>query len=219
MPPCKTVTTSHTLPIAAGHDHPDPRCRPVLALGKFDALHKGHQALAAAALELGGTPVLLSFSGMAAVLGWAPRKPLVAPCDRPRVLNLWALQLAAQQVEQQQRQQQRRQKRMRPEAAADVAGPAAAASMQASQAGSEAFAAVQTAPHTAVGVPSAAVAAAAEAGAVVPVRQRYIPFAAIRSLSPETFVSHIVEDFKAAGVVSGSNYRFGEWLASSRMLM
>lgn len=40
-----------------------------LALGKFDALHRGHRALALAAAELGDAPGLLSFDGMAAVLG------------------------------------------------------------------------------------------------------------------------------------------------------
>ncbi|GAB4815035.1 hypothetical protein N2152v2_002081 [Parachlorella kessleri] len=63
---------------------------PVVALGKFDALHKGHQALAIAAAHLGGHPWLISFSGMAAVLGWPRRLPLVAPCDRDRVLRRWA---------------------------------------------------------------------------------------------------------------------------------
>lgn len=28
--------------------------------------------------------------GMDKVLGWEPRKPLVAPLDRPRILNSWA---------------------------------------------------------------------------------------------------------------------------------
>ena len=37
-----------------------------------------------------GAPWLLSFSGMAAVLGWPPRAPLVAECDRGRVLRSWA---------------------------------------------------------------------------------------------------------------------------------
>jgi hypothetical protein len=45
---------------------------------------------------------------------------------------------------------------------------------------------------------------------VVPVRQRYIPFAAIRALSPQEFVDLIVKDLGAAGVVCGANYRFGE---------
>lgn len=63
---------------------------PIVALGKFDALHKGHRALAAAAAELGGAPWLVSFSGMAEVLGWPARLPLVAPCDRRRVLATWA---------------------------------------------------------------------------------------------------------------------------------
>jgi hypothetical protein len=52
--------------------------------------HKGHQALAIAAAHLGGYPWLVSFSGMAEVLGWPRRLPLVAPCDRERVLRSWA---------------------------------------------------------------------------------------------------------------------------------
>ena len=81
---------------------------PVVALGKFDAMHRGHRSLAAAAAQMkpppGGRegsdpgssppppvqPWLLSFSGMAEVLGWVPRRPLVAPCDRARVLGSWA---------------------------------------------------------------------------------------------------------------------------------
>ena len=44
------------------------------------------------AVDMGGHPMLLSFSGMAKVLKWPPRLPLVAPCDRARVLRLWARQ-------------------------------------------------------------------------------------------------------------------------------
>eukprot|EP00889_Picochlorum_renovo_P005145 jgi/Picre1/32175/NNA_007521.t1 len=62
---------------------------PVVALGKFDALHRGHQKLAITAVHLGGTPHLVSFDGMAEVFGWEPRLPLVAPCDRRRVLSSW----------------------------------------------------------------------------------------------------------------------------------
>ncbi len=51
---------------------------PAAALGKFDALHLGHRALACRAVELSGAARLVSFAGMAAVLGWAPRLPLVA---------------------------------------------------------------------------------------------------------------------------------------------
>ena len=61
-----------------------------MALGKFDAMHKGHCALAVTAAELGGHPCLISFSGMADVLGWPKRKPLVAELDRSRVLHLWS---------------------------------------------------------------------------------------------------------------------------------
>jgi FAD synthase len=187
-----------------GHDHPDPSCRPVLALGKFDALHKGHQALAAAALQLGGTPVLLSFSGMAAVLGWAPRKPLVAPCDRPRVLHLWAQQLAQQQLEQQQQQQRRRQ-RARAKSPADEHDPV------------ESFFTQQSSSSSQVDSMTAVQQQQQQAMQVLPVRQRYIPFAAVRSLSPEVFVDHIKNDFKASGVVSGVNYRFGEQGALSQL--
>jgi hypothetical protein len=58
----------------------------VVALGKFDALHVGHRALAERAAEI-GIPFLLSFSGMAQVLGWEPRYDLflsslsVSICD------------------------------------------------------------------------------------------------------------------------------------------
>jgi hypothetical protein len=48
------------------------------------------RALAAKAAETGAQPWLLSFSGMAEVLGWPARPPLVADCDRARVLASWA---------------------------------------------------------------------------------------------------------------------------------
>lgn len=60
----------------------------VAAIGKFDALHRGHRALVAAA-AVHGAPVLIGFAGMARELGWEPRLPLVAPVDRPRVLADW----------------------------------------------------------------------------------------------------------------------------------
>jgi FAD synthase len=64
---------------------------PTVALGKFDALHRGHQKLIVTAANLitSSTPYLISFDGMAEVLGWEPRLPLVAPCDRKRVLGSW----------------------------------------------------------------------------------------------------------------------------------
>ncbi|EOA21930.1 hypothetical protein CARUB_v10002426mg [Capsella rubella] len=57
----------------------------IVALGKFDALHIGHRELAIQAARV-GTPYLLSFVGMAEVLGWKP----LAKCDRKRVLSSWA---------------------------------------------------------------------------------------------------------------------------------
>lgn len=61
----------------------------IVALGKFDALHVGHRELAIQASKV-GAPYLLSFVGMAEVLGWEPRAPVVAKCDRKRVLSSWA---------------------------------------------------------------------------------------------------------------------------------
>jgi len=61
----------------------------VVALGKFDALHLGHQQLAVCARDMGCDPCLLSFSGMAEVLNWEPRLPLVAPRHRAAVLESW----------------------------------------------------------------------------------------------------------------------------------
>lgn len=68
---------------------PDPAAGAWVALGKFDALHRGHAALAAWAAARPGVPWLISFSGMAAVLGWRERLPLVAPGDRARILSAW----------------------------------------------------------------------------------------------------------------------------------
>ncbi|XP_058097178.1 FAD synthetase 1, chloroplastic-like [Magnolia sinica] len=61
----------------------------IVALGKFDALHIGHRELAIQASKA-GSPFLLSFVGMAEVLGWESRAPIVAKCDRKRVLSSWA---------------------------------------------------------------------------------------------------------------------------------
>lgn len=44
----------------------------IVALGKFEALHIGHRELAIQAAMV-GVPFLLSFVGMAEVLGWEPR--------------------------------------------------------------------------------------------------------------------------------------------------
>ncbi|KAE9611575.1 putative FAD synthetase [Lupinus albus] len=60
----------------------------IVALGKFDALHIGHRELATQASRA-GPPFLLSFVGMANVLGWEQRPPIVAKCDRKRVLSSW----------------------------------------------------------------------------------------------------------------------------------
>jgi hypothetical protein len=61
----------------------------VVALGKFDAMHRGHRELARAASKM-GAPHLVSFGGMAEVLGWAPKLNVVAESDRARVRKTWA---------------------------------------------------------------------------------------------------------------------------------
>ena len=62
----------------------------MVALGKFDGMHIGHRALAQAATALGGHPWLISFAGMADVLGWTQRLPIVPMCEKSRVLASWA---------------------------------------------------------------------------------------------------------------------------------
>lgn len=64
------------------------------AIGKFDALHRGHFALAERAAAF-GEPRLLTFSDMARELGWPERRPLVANDDRARVLAQWSQTLGA----------------------------------------------------------------------------------------------------------------------------
>lgn len=63
-----------------------------LAIGKFDALHLGHRALVERAAHH-GDPVLVRLTGMAEVFGWESRPPLVATCDRERVLAAWSVGL------------------------------------------------------------------------------------------------------------------------------
>lgn len=53
-----------------------------VALGKFDAMHVGHRELAARCAAMGETPFLVSFWGMAEVLGWEGRLPVGEPLAR-----------------------------------------------------------------------------------------------------------------------------------------
>lgn len=79
-------------PAENGGDLPSERASVaggIVALGKFDALHIGHRELAIQAAKI-GVPYLMSFVGMGEVLGWEPRAPVVAKCDRKRVLSSWA---------------------------------------------------------------------------------------------------------------------------------
>ncbi|KAL3139855.1 hypothetical protein ABBQ38_004152 [Trebouxia sp. C0009 RCD-2024] len=139
---CSTRTWSKPLTAVAGVAGPV-----VVALGKFDGMHQGHRLLAQQAAS-SGSPFLLSFSGMAEVLGWPARLPLVAPSDRARVLASWT-------------------------------------------------------SHCQGRTP----------------RQRYIPFAMVRTLSPEAFVKTLVEDLQISGIVVGQNYRFGYKAAGDSKLL
>ena len=47
------------------------------------------RSLVTTAAGMGGQPWLVSFSGMAQVMGWTHRPPLVAPCSRAAVLQAW----------------------------------------------------------------------------------------------------------------------------------
>lgn len=47
------------------------------------------RSLAIEAALMGGTPWLISFSGMAEVLGWPSRAPIIADCQRAQVLESW----------------------------------------------------------------------------------------------------------------------------------
>ena len=42
-----------------------------------------------------------------------------------------------------------------------------------------------------------------------------LPFAAVRGMSPEDFVRLLTSDLRAAGVVVGTNYRFGYKVGSA----
>lgn len=64
--------------------------RLALAVGKFDALHRGHRRLAEAARRLGEAR-LLRLTGLAEAFGWRPRPPLVAETDRARILAGWGI--------------------------------------------------------------------------------------------------------------------------------
>lgn len=142
MPPGAVITRPPSGGGPLASTSPSVLRPPVVALGKFDALHRGHAALVTGAAALGGSPWLVSFSGMAEVLGWPPRAPLVAPTDRGRVLAGWGEGLLLK-------------------------------------------------------------------GSAPAPRERTIPFAAVRSLSPEGFVAALAADLGAAGVVVGQGYRFG----------
>jgi FAD synthase len=85
-----------------------------------------------------GAPHLVSFGGMAEVLGWQPKLAVVAEADRDRVLSTWTEICRGKRV-----------------------------------------------------------------------REIVVPFAEVRKMSPEEFVRFLRDELNVAGVVAGSDYRFG----------
>uniref|UniRef100_A0A7S0G6X8 FAD synthase n=1 Tax=Rhodosorus marinus TaxID=101924 RepID=A0A7S0G6X8_9RHOD len=66
----------------------------VIVPGKFDALHLGHRELLQHASALGDTVLVMTFPGMAEVLGWQPRKPTCSSRQRGEILNAWSEELS-----------------------------------------------------------------------------------------------------------------------------
>lgn len=100
VPPSpRSATNPHSPPRAAPHHRTNTAdgSKTVVALGKFDAMHRGHAQLATRAAQM-GSPYLMSFGGMAEVLGWEKTLPVVAKCDRPRVCRAWAPECGDQTV-------------------------------------------------------------------------------------------------------------------------
>ncbi|KAK4529483.1 hypothetical protein CCYA_CCYA01G0340 [Cyanidiococcus yangmingshanensis] len=62
--------------------------RRIIVPGKFDALHIGHRELVRRAVAY-GKPLILSFSGMAQVLGKKPLLPIVARSHMDLVIRSW----------------------------------------------------------------------------------------------------------------------------------
>ena len=159
-----------------------------MALGKHDALHRGHRALVAAAAEMGGAPWLVSFSGMAEVLGWPARLPLVAPCDRRRVLAGWAPHC---------------QGRTPRECAIPFAEVRCA---WAGQAASRWTGAAGWLPARAQPLLHCRIRQPADPN---PRSLSSPPCTQVRTMSPEAFVELLAAELQVAGVVVGANYRFG----------
>jgi hypothetical protein len=79
--PCLALTDDWRRPLLRA-DQLRGRRGVAVAIGKFDAMHTGHRALAEATAALDCFPCLLSFRGMAQVLNLPPRQPLVADAQR-----------------------------------------------------------------------------------------------------------------------------------------
>jgi hypothetical protein len=159
-----------------------------------------------------GEVVLLSFSGMAQVLGWPARPPLTAVEDRPRVLASWARQLASRSsaVAEPHKAGSRRDPWPADGPADAVPNTAAGATIGLVSGGARAHTTTAATKTTSLNAPCAPGGGGCSAAGRRVVRLRTLPFPSLRSLPPEAFVQLLASDLRAAGVVAGRNYRFGE---------
>ena len=178
---------------------------PIVALGKFDALHCGHRALAERAAAMGGQPWLISFSGMAEVLG--------TPSGPSRSL-FWVNESCLERLSR----------------CIHSAVPLMSSSCTSRSKQPQPLVGHIILVRLSVGWPKrlplvapadrAAVLQswAPSCGGTVP-QERRLPFAAVRGLSPEAFVALLAHDLRAAGVVVGRNYRFGYKVPATAFLV
>lgn len=139
---------------------------------------------------------------MAEVLGWPARLPLVAPCDRPRVLRSWAAACGGQVPRECSIPlSEVRLLPMQCSAVLRFANPAASKHW-----------------HAWAGVLHACWAACPPALLSITCCA-LMPRPQVRSMSPEAFVELLAAELHVAGVVVGSNYRFGYRAAGTAELL
>lgn len=157
----------------------DGRPAAIVALGKFDALHRGHRLLVEQAAGMGGAPWLISFSGMAQELG-EPHFGILPAAMTPGDVSCML-----------------RTTRCQPDnGGSDL--------VHNDDAGWQVRLPLVAPSERAVVLRSWAPFCSGRAP-----RMRCVPFGAVRQLSPQDFVAALAEDLRAAGVVVGLNYRFG----------
>ncbi|KAK6160535.1 hypothetical protein DH2020_003916 [Rehmannia glutinosa] len=177
-------TTSSTSPAENDRDPPSEGISSlaggIVALGKFDALHIGHRELAIQAAKI-GVPFLLSFVGMAEILGWEPSFFLVKACLAQGFKALRLFKTEEGDVGQ-----------------ARTSAPHGEAPLTDS-----------LAPIVAKCDRKRVLSSWAPlCGNIIP-KEFHIEFSKVRNLTPQQFVEKLSEELGVRGVVAGQNYRFG----------